>query len=282
MNLGNFGDPVFEWVDRHWVQIGLASYCRMSDNLGVFTHLDIYSDWIKSISVSNSVVINSSQVYHCDKNTPCGCSQNDVNLTVSGINSTETAVKHSWPMMISLQIDGQHICSGTILSDSFILTSGSCASYFEYRFNVSIVAGIHNLSQTNAITRTVDRIYFHPNYSTTERSRHNIGIVHLNRPLPLVDISSTVAKICVSTNNKSIINQYPEPGSQLVVVGWDTGLSSVTALDDLQQISVKLLGNKHRLCSDSIINNAYEFCTGILQNNNKIANIDYFCRGKIH
>lgn len=279
MNVGNFGDPVFQWNRVHWVQIGLASYCRMSDNLGVFTHLAIYSDWIRSIS--DSGIIKSSEIYHCDKSASCGCGQTDVNLTVSGMTSTETAVKYSWPMAVSLQVYGRHICSGTILSDSFILTSATCVFYVEHGSNISIVAGIHSLSQTNTITRTVNKIYLHPNYSDYQRYMHNIAIFHLDRPLPLVNMSSTIAKICVSNNSELLINEYPEPGSQLVVIGWDTDPYSVRISDDLRQISVKSLNNIHRLCPN-FINNVYEFCTGVLHNNNKTANINYFCRGKIN
>ena len=118
MNLGDFGDPIFQWTNSSWVQIGLASYCRTSDNRGVFTQLATYNSWIESIS--NRDNIKSVKTYQCDKKAPCGCGQTDVRLTVSGIFDSESTVEHSWPMVVSFQFSHISRCVGTILSDSFI------------------------------------------------------------------------------------------------------------------------------------------------------------------
>jgi len=81
------------------------------------------------LNSTNSTIEKSSNIYQCDKKAPCGCGQTDVNLTISGIIGGEAAIKNSWPMIVSLQYNDQHICGGTILSDSFVLTSATCLTY---------------------------------------------------------------------------------------------------------------------------------------------------------
>ncbi|CAF3908646.1 unnamed protein product [Adineta steineri] len=61
---GDSGNSVFYWDGYHWIQIGLSSYCKISNNLGVFTRLDMYSNWIWSIVDSNQQ--DRINVYSCD------------------------------------------------------------------------------------------------------------------------------------------------------------------------------------------------------------------------
>jgi len=49
--------------------------------------------------------------------------------------------------------------------------------------------------------------------------------------------------------------------------------------DVLQQISVRLLDSKHALCESSTMNDTYQFCVE-LPNNNKSGQINYPCYGK--
>ena len=277
MNTGDFGDPIFKWIDDHWVQVGLASYCRMSDSLGVFTSLASFSSWIQIIL--NSTVIKSSQVYKCDKKAPCGCGPIDVNLTISGFNTSEDAVKHSWPMMVSIQHLNSHRCGGTILSDSFILTAAGCVSDFSYPYNITVVADVHRLSEILSFSRQVDQIYLHPNYSSGEPDLHDIAILHTDQSFPVDDAPSLFAKTCVSGDNELSVNQYVEVGSQLAVIGWDSDLSTSKISDMLQQIVVKVVNSDHVFCSDSIINNIYQFCAIPLTNNYR-EKVQYLCEGK--
>jgi secreted trypsin-like serine protease len=276
LNIGDFGDPIFQWTGYHWIQVGLASYCRMSDSLGVFTRLSTYAGWIES--TLNSSIIKPSKIYQCDKNASCGCGQNDVELTISSIIGGENAIEHSWSMIVSVQYGNSHICAGTILSNSFILTSAECIWYFNYDYNITIVAGIHTLSEKVTVSRRIDKVYIHPNYSMVQSNLHDIAIAHLDQPLPLDDIPSIFAKTCVPVNSELPVNEYPEPNSHLVVIGWNYIEYESQMSDMLQQMSIRLLNSEHQLCSSSIIDNNYQFCTG-LSNNNKSQRIDY-CSGK--
>jgi len=104
--------------------------------------------------------------YTCDKNIiSCSCGQIPVGVNVQIVNS-EDAISYSWPMMVSLHLNNRHTCSRTILSDSFILTSFECVSFFHYDYDITIVVGIHRLSETVTVSRKVDGIYLHASYSS--------------------------------------------------------------------------------------------------------------------
>ena len=70
-------------------------------------------------------------IYKC-KRIPdqCGCSLANAvfsthnQQTTSTIVDRQDAFPYSWPMMVSVRVNGtEHFCGGTILSDSLILTA---------------------------------------------------------------------------------------------------------------------------------------------------------------
>ncbi|CAF1351811.1 unnamed protein product [Adineta steineri] len=272
------GSPIFQWINGHWIQIGLASHCRLAGGSGVFTKLSSYSNWIDTLL--NSTVINtSSHVYQCDKKASCGCGQTDVVLTSSRIIAGENTIKYSWPMMVSIQIhDEYHECSGTMLSDSFILTSAQCIFYYINYYNITVATSIYDLSSTVKITRKVDRVYIHPDYSSTQRNLHDIAIVHVNEPIPLGDKSPQyLHKTCISIEDEFPFNQYPKLDSELVVIGWAVFSYTADTTNMLEQISVGMINIKHESCLNYISNDTYQFCAG-LSNGNEGAKLNYLHR----
>ena len=268
---------MFRWIDSHWVQVGLGSYCGTAGQVGIFTSLAAYSSWIESIL--NSTIGTTSHTYQCDKKAPCGCGQTDVNLTVSGSAGGEDPIEHSWPMIVSIQSDDTHQCGGTILSDSFILTSASCLINVYSRFNLTVVAGSGKLHGSVTVRRRIDRIYIHENLSSVQLDLHNIAIVHLDQPLPLNDTPSILARTCAPDQSESSTSDYPKPNSPLVVINWNFALVGDAMSSVMQQISARTVSNEHELCSSVVINKTYQFCAGLLSDT-KRQSIRYLCNGK--
>ncbi len=278
MSKGGFGDPIFQLIDDRWVQVGIGSSCGVSDKLVIFTSLAAYSSWIES--VLNSTIETLSNTYQCDKKAPCGCGQTDVKLSVNGIIDVETAIEHSWPMIVWIPVNGGHTCAGTILSDSFILTSVECVSrFFNYSSNMTIVAGINTLSETVTVRRKIDKKYIYPNYSSLRPYLHAVAIVHLDQPLPIHDVSSILVKTCVPAESESLIDDYPKSNLSLVVIGWNMDESEDKVSNALQQISVRMLEKEHELCPTYSINHTYQFCAGP-SSKTKSRKMHYLCNGK--
>jgi len=247
---GSFADPVFQWIGYRWLQVGIASHCSMNNKRGVVTNLTKHTDWIQSTMIAST--LQTSQVYQCDRKASCGCSQADVNITTFGVVKSDTAVENSWSMVVSIQWLNTHRCTGSILSDSFIITAATCVGSFVNRTNmnqmISIVAGISKLNDTNEIVRTIDRIYIHPNFSDSYFNLHNIAILQLNQSLPFSPTQTIISKTCVSMKNET----SPTTNTSLVIVGWDDHL--------LQQMSVRSLNPTDLSCLYQSIDENYQFC----------------------
>ena len=149
LGIGTYGDPVFRWSNSQWTQVGVASYCSSSGRASIFTSLTNYTGWIRSVLFSG--ITQVSRTYQCDRRATCGCGQNDVNITISGVVDSDDAVLYSWPMIVSIEFYDRHMCAGSILSESFILTSASCADYLSNDSSIRIIAGIQRLSDTAKI-----------------------------------------------------------------------------------------------------------------------------------
>ena len=253
MSIGTFGDPVFWWLNSQWIQVGVSSYCSASGQASVFTSLANYSSWIQSILISG--IAQVSRTYQCDKRAACGCGQNDVNITVTGVVGSDDAVEHSWSMIVSIQHDSDHWCAGSILSESFILTSATCVNYFSNNHIMNVVAGTDRISQPATIRRLVDKTHIHPNYSASEGGLHNIAIIHVDHPLPPNSASFMYSNTCVPIQN----DLYPRPNSSLVVIGWDEFFGGESESGALQQMSVRSINTKDDACS-SFTNDTYQFC----------------------
>jgi hypothetical protein len=219
------------------------------------------------------------RVYPCDKKASCGCGQTDVTVTSSSVVGGENAIAHSWPMMVSIQHNNKHVCGGTILSDSFILSAAECLYYFNHsNYNLTINVGIHKLSETVTVTRKVKKIYVHPDNSDTWQPLHDIAIAHLDNPIPFDHSPSVFAKTCVPIKSEVPAREYLEPHAELVVIGWG-GSNLVRPFDTLRQISVRLINSSDELCTTSIIDDTYQFCADPSNTDDSVKKRS-LCRGK--
>jgi len=199
----------------------------------------------------------------------CGCSMTNVIATQKSQNSSskvrigEDAHPYSWSMIVSLQINGKnHDCTGTILSDSFILTSAQCALKITNDTNTAVVAGIHHLYQQPISNHIVDQIHIHEDYTIQNPYVHDIAILHLDKPLAL-KTEPIFSTICLSENKTS----HSEETSELIVVGWKHSNSPHQTSDVTQQVLIQSIIDRNRLCFDSYYyNDIYQFCAGIKQN----------------
>ena len=97
----------------------------------------------------------------CNTKYSCGCSKTNVELG-------EQSIPYSWSMIVSVQYDylhngnsSIHICEGTILTDSFILTSANCVKTIMKDVKKNQISIRDEKSQE----RKVDKILIHPNWT---------------------------------------------------------------------------------------------------------------------
>ncbi|CAF4692843.1 unnamed protein product [Rotaria sp. Silwood1] len=277
------GAPIFKWMDGYWDQVGIISSdrCEVNYQTNIYTRLAYYYDWMTSILNYDNVTmatitqLNATKVpiiYDCSKKkVNCGCGYTNVELIQSRIIGGGNAVEASWTMFVSLRIlnSNKHLCGGTLLSESYILTAAHCVQSFSLidPFDLTIVAGITNRSDASRYIGHVRRIYIHPNFTNQgNRFINDIAILELYDPF-LIDSNLLLSRTCVPHISSSILNnQYPINGTRLVIIGWGTiEYEPYVEPDILQQLEIFANDNNHSMCSNLLNNVQSQFCAGVYQ-----------------
>lgn len=211
--------------------------------------------------------------YTCDKNSvPCGCGPANVGINARIVNG-ENSVPFSWPMIVSLRDSlepSRHICGGTILTPSYILTAAHCVTSVltgETNENITIVAGVYNLSQPEQKIRQVDKIIIHPLWSTMRTEiQYDIAILRLVEPLDLQS-NSSLSRTCLPPrqNTADEIINYPSNGTTLVVIGWGNLEFLGDGPDILQQVTIKSISQFDKICTNTIRDPSIHFCAGLYE-----------------
>ncbi|UJR24059.1 hypothetical protein I4U23_027027 [Adineta vaga] len=164
------------------------------------------------------------------------------------------AIEGSWPTLVSLRImnNSKHICSGTLLSNSYILIVAHCVQTFS-KINpgdLTTVAGITNQSDLTAgHILYIRRIYFYSNY--TNRFQNDIAILEVDYPL-LIDFIPLLSRTCIPQNHSI---------HQLMRIGWKTVKNEQYIESELlQQTKVFLIDKHHPNCSNFIYDFDKQFC----------------------
>ncbi len=217
-----------------------------------------------------STLCNTSP-YACNKTTvQCGCSRAPVDINARIINGEDT-IPSSWTMMVSLKDSSGlnlHLCGGTIISESHILTAAHCvdawASALSY-LNFTIAAGIHNLSQAEQIIRQVDKIIIHPLWTRFPYSTpYDIAILHITEPLDF-ETNTSITRTCLPPHlsTSETVMQYPLNGTNLTMIGWGSKSTTEGGRSDiLQQATVKSIYNREKKCASILKNSSTQFCAG--------------------
>ncbi|CAF3510751.1 unnamed protein product [Rotaria socialis] len=288
---GDSGGPVMQWLDDHWEQVGIASYvvrgCASYGYPSVYTRLASFHDWIEWIinpsnytTTTTTIAYRPPNVYSCNnRNTSCGCSKVNVAFSSLRIIGGGEAVPYSWSMIVSLRYDclnngnfTTHCCGGTILNSYYILTAAHCVDKINLSSvlsqNITIAAGIHNLTEINQTIRRVDQIFIHPEYAgQQDLFKNDIAILHLSEPLDL-DTNPFITQTCrpLRMNSSENIMAYPSNGSKLAVVGWGAANRPANIKPQLlQQLYIRTIHHNDSTCARSIGHVTVQFCGGVYE-----------------
>jgi secreted trypsin-like serine protease len=240
--------------------------------------LAYYHEWIESIlnfksltsftiATTTDSIKNLTTTYECNVfKVSCGCSIENVVLSSMRIIGDEEAVPHSWAMAVSIRLNDseEHSCSGSILTQSYILTSAHCIDGASL-LGISVEGGMHNRIEDFALIRYVHEIYIHPNWNGSDGTyRNDIALLYIFPPLPANGFGN-FARTCVpyvSSLDETV--NYPLNDSHLAVIGWgSTEYGSNDMSDTLQQASIHTIDNNDPICLQSIHDIEKQFCAGM-------------------
>jgi hypothetical protein len=212
-------------------------------------------------------------------NTRSGFFMNLFNSMLSRIINGVESRPNGWPWLVSIGVryrgptglwqNRTHICGGTLIEHSHVLTAAHCLEQkiddryvpftstnptLESLFVLRI--GIHDIRLTRSEeVYGARRIFVHERFisSTFE---NDIAIIRLDRPVTITEHSSP---ICLPSNNIS-------PGSQVTVAGWGTvAETSRVHSNVLRQATVNILpATNCRVYNDVHYDTSKQLCAAAL------------------
>ncbi|WP_369600449.1 serine protease [Hahella sp. SMD15-11] len=136
-----------------------------------------------------------------------------------------------FPFMVSLQINGSHVCGGSVISSRWILTAAHCAVEFNTK-NTTAVVGAHRLSSSPGSTRlNIDKIVVHPKYGkVSNENAYDIALLRTSQAIP-----SAYSPILIGEQKDT------KPGTLTTVAGWGATKEGGWASDVLMKVDVPLV-----------------------------------------
>ncbi|XP_062416331.1 transmembrane protease serine 2-like [Pungitius pungitius] len=142
------------------------------------------------------------------------------------------AAQGAWPWQVSLQIDGYHVCGGSIISPRWILSAAHCFQEFSYAKMWNVQSGDVSLGLMSLRSgATVKKIIIHAKFNR-RNNENDIALLRLNSPL---QITSTVRPVCLPNSAIDL-----SAGRQAWITGWGSLRSSGPSPDHLNQAEVTI------------------------------------------
>ncbi|KAK5640462.1 hypothetical protein RI129_011273 [Pyrocoelia pectoralis] len=155
----------------------------------------------------------------------------------------------AYPYQISLQVYDQHLCGGSIMDATTILTAAHCINP-EYEGLYTVKVGTVLVNEGGDVYEVAEA-RVHPNYST-QHTKNDIAIVKLKSP---IIFNEKVQPIALET-------EHVDGDVECVLTGWGYLQYPGTGSDELQQVDLKTVTNTE--CS-TMLNSPYidetQICT---------------------
>jgi len=146
------------------------------------------------------------------------------------------------PYQVSLQVNGRHMCGGTIIADKWVVTAGHCVAHQGEVIpaeQIKIIYGSTSLRSPRNRPVQVTRVIIHPNYTPDSTNNSN--------DITLLQLQESVIKPGMSS-----AAELPSPGQEfsgtVLASGWGNTRpeASFSGTTELMKVDMKL--DSSRVC----------------------------------
>ncbi|XP_068756839.1 chymotrypsinogen B-like [Montipora capricornis] len=138
------------------------------------------------------------------------------------------ATAHSWPWMVSLEYNGQHICGGSLIKVNWVVTAAHCVEGYIEMGHFRVVVGSHDRTDTTQFQRCyrLRDIIIHEGYHKSH-FRNDIALLQLQES---IDSRAEVNVVCLPDAGNRV-----EPGKMCYITGWGKTVGGGDAANTLQE-----------------------------------------------
>ncbi|XP_051571652.1 transmembrane protease serine 9-like [Myxocyprinus asiaticus] len=265
---GDSGGPMVSKQGSVWIQSGVVSFgkdCALAGFPGIYARVSQYQTWITqqinqsnnqpgfikfistgtdgdlSINCANVPAITSTAAPATTTVAPVVCGSAKLNTRVGG--NSFLASSGVWPWMASLQLNGSHVCGGTMVAEWFVMSSASCFSRSTNASDWTVILGRLYQNGTNPNELSVKVA----NITISNFTDDNVAVLQLARAPKLSDF---IQPICVDQGDNTFSADTP-----CWVAGWGSGAGGANqALQEFQTAIVNC-GNEssnNSICTSSL------------------------------
>ncbi|KAK2832950.1 hypothetical protein Q5P01_016839 [Channa striata] len=272
---GDSGGPMVSKQSGRWIQSGVVSFgngCAKPNFPGVYARVSQYQSWINSQISSNqpgfitftstgtdgdysvtcpglppppptttttTTKATSTTAITTTTAAPVVCGQALRNTRILGGNSVTAGM---WPWMASLQVNGSHVCGGTLVAVDAVLSNANCFSSSPVPSQWTVVLGRLNQNGANPNEVRLNVI----NITLSNLTGPNVAVLRLASQPPL---NNYIQPICLDNGQTFTV------GSTCWAAGWSSGRGGVEQV--LQEFQTTVVDCGNTSSSNSI-------CTGFI------------------
>ncbi|XP_050448693.1 chymotrypsin-1-like [Cataglyphis hispanica] len=170
------------------------------------------------------------------------------------VNGIPTTIKE-YPHIVSLRINGNHMCGGNLISPRHVLTAAHCVEPLvkddKLRNTFTVVSGTSLLSSGGQINK-VSRMWYHEDFNKNGNMDSDIGLLELSSPITVNEVQKPI----------SLPESDVQKNEAVTLVAWGSTGFMRPVHDDLRKLNAKIMladecQKYHRLMRI----NDKEFCT---------------------